>query len=141
MQKGESDLLGMDDKAFMNPEKSAADLLRLFADKTRGTFPKRLDDIEFKEFEEVFAMKKEPGKLPGPETLRIIQAMGRFWMATRALKDGFGYNADGVKLGDADKIIFWYRPEGAAQYRAVYGDLHAADVAADKIPAKKTPRG
>jgi outer membrane lipoprotein-sorting protein len=141
VQKGESDLLGMDDKAFMNPEKAAADLLRLFADKTRGTFPKRLDDIEFKEFEEVFAMKKEPGKLPGPETLRIIQAMGRFWMATHALKDGFGYNADGVKLGDADKMIFWYRPEGAAQYRAVYGDLHAGDVTADKIPAKKTPGG
>jgi hypothetical protein len=29
-----------------------------------------------------------------------------------------------------------YRPEGATQYRALYGDLHAADVSEDKLPEK-----
>ena len=60
-------------------------------------------------------------------------------MATRSLKDGFGYRSEGVKLGDADKILFWYRPDGGAQYRALYGDLHAADVPADKLPEKPKP--
>ena len=29
------------------------------------------------------------------------------------LKDQYGYKPDGVKLGDARTIIFWYKPEGA----------------------------
>jgi hypothetical protein len=60
-------------------------------------------------------------------------------IATRSLKAGFGYRADGVKLGDADKILFWYRPDGAASYRALYGDLHAGDVSEDKLPEKPKP--
>ena len=60
-------------------------------------------------------------------------------MASRNLNGGFGYKSDGVKLGDADKILFWYRPEGATQYRALYGDLHAADVTEDKLPEKPKP--
>jgi hypothetical protein len=60
-------------------------------------------------------------------------------MATRSLKEKFGYRSDGVKLGDADKILFWYRPDGAAGYRALFGDLHADDVTADKLPEKPKP--
>jgi hypothetical protein len=44
-----------------------------------------------------------------------------------------------VKLGDADKIIFWYKPEGETKYRAVYGDLHVGDVSADQLPGKPKP--
>jgi hypothetical protein len=60
-------------------------------------------------------------------------------MARQSLKDGFGYRPDGVKLGDADKILFWYRPDGATSYRALYGDLHGAAVSADKLPEKPKP--
>ena len=60
-------------------------------------------------------------------------------MATRTLKGGFGYRSDGVKLGDADKILFWYRPEGAADYRVIYGDLHVSDVTEDRLPEKPKP--
>ena len=49
-------------------------------------------------------------------------------------KGEYGYKADGVKLGDADKIIFWYKPKDAAKYRALFGDLHAADVDAGQLP-------
>ncbi len=111
--RGGSDLLGMDDKTFLNPEKAAEALLRGFAEKTGGVFPKRIDDFEL---------------------LKIAQSITRFMMATRELKGGFGYNSEGVKLGDADKILFWYRPEGAANYRALYGDFHASDVTEDKLP-------
>ena len=47
-----------------------------------------------------------------------------------------GYKPDGVKFGDRDKIIFWYRPDKAEKYRAVFGDLHVADVSADQLPEK-----
>ena len=37
---------------------------------------------------------------------------------------------------DAGTIVFWFKPKGADLYRAVYGDLHGADVTADKLPEK-----
>jgi outer membrane lipoprotein-sorting protein len=132
LRKAASDALGMDEKTFLNPEKSAEGLLRNFAEKTGGAFPKRLDDLT--EFDERFPKKK--GGIPDPEALKVAQSVSRFMMATKPLKGGFGYRPDGVKLGDADKILFWYRPEGAAKYRALYGDLHVADVTEDKLPEK-----
>lgn len=41
--------------------------------------------------------------------------------------------------GDAAKIVFWYKPEGSDKYRALFGDLHAADVTADQLPEKPKP--
>jgi outer membrane lipoprotein-sorting protein len=135
LRKAESDALGMGDKTFLNLEKAAEGLLRNFAARTGGTFPKRIDD--FNEFDKEFP--KKVGVLPDAEMFRAVQSLIRFTLATRNLKGGFGYKSDGVKLGDADKILFWYRPEGAAHYRAIYGDLHAADVTEDKLPEKPQP--
>ena len=98
-------------------------------------FPRTRD---FSDFDKVFP-KKKVGELPDAETLRAVQSLTRVLMATKNLKGGFGYKSDGVKLGDADKILFWYRPEGATQFRALYGDLHAADVTEDKLPEKPKP--
>jgi hypothetical protein len=52
----------------------------------------------------------------------------------------YGYRPEGVKLGDAGKILFWFRRSGSDGYRAIYGDLHAADVAADQLPQQTGPR-
>ena len=92
-------------------------------------------------FQEAFlaAWEKKVGELPDAETLRVVQSLTRVLMATKNLKGGYGYKSDGVKLGDADKILVWYRPEGSTQYRALYGDLHAADVTEDKLPEKPKP--
>ncbi len=137
VRKAESNALEMDEKTFLNPEKATLALLRLFADKTGGTFPSRLDDLT--EFDKVFPKKQKLGELPDAKTLAELLTVGRFMMAIRPLKGGFGYRSEGVKLGDADKVLFWYRPDRAADYRAIYGDLHAADVAEDKLPEKPKP--
>jgi hypothetical protein len=65
--------------------------------------------------------------------------MARVAAFTHDPKSRFGYKADGVKLGDVNKIVFWHQPEGAAKYRAVYGDLHVGDVSADQLPEKPKP--
>ena len=97
----------------------------------------QLDD--FSDFDKVFP-KKKVGELPDAETLRAVQSLTRVLMATKNLKGGYGYKSDGVKLGDADKILFWYRPErGQPNFAALYGDLHAADVTEDKLPEKPKP--
>jgi hypothetical protein len=44
------------------------------------------------------------------------------------------YAGKGVKLGDADTAIFWYRPEDSKTYRVIYGDLSVKDIAPENLP-------
>jgi hypothetical protein len=48
--------------------------------------------------------------------------------------DDWSYVGAGIKLGDASKPVFWYRPQGAENYRVIYGDLSVKDVAAENLP-------
>ena len=49
-------------------------------------------------------------------------------------KDSFRYIGKGVKLGDADRIICWYKLKNSGQYRAVYGDLQVKDIEPKDLP-------
>jgi hypothetical protein len=44
------------------------------------------------------------------------------------------YAGAGVKLGDAEKAIFWYQPKGSPMCRVIYGDLSVKDVAPEDLP-------
>jgi hypothetical protein len=44
------------------------------------------------------------------------------------------YAGEGVKLGDAGKAIFWYRPKGSDTYRVIYADLSVKDVVPENLP-------
>jgi hypothetical protein len=44
------------------------------------------------------------------------------------------YVGDGVRLGEAETVILWYRPEGTSFYRVVYGDLSVKDVTPENLP-------
>jgi len=44
------------------------------------------------------------------------------------------YAGKGVKLGESDKVIFWYRPKDSQTYRVIYGDLSVKDVKPEDLP-------
>jgi len=44
------------------------------------------------------------------------------------------YAGKGVKIGDANTAIFWYRPAGSATYHVIYGDLSVEDVNENELP-------
>jgi len=48
--------------------------------------------------------------------------------------DEWKYVGAGVTLGDASKAVFWYRPQGSATCRVIYGDLSVKDVALEDLP-------
>jgi outer membrane lipoprotein-sorting protein len=128
---------------FARPEVAVISLLRLYAEHYNGTFPKRLDDLEFfKELDAIYPKPKDAAKTSftktDPKVMDLIMSLTRVLSLRHELK-GFGYKADGVKLGDADRIVFWYKPEGSEKYRVVYGDLHVGDVGADQLPEKPKP--
>jgi hypothetical protein len=44
------------------------------------------------------------------------------------------YAGKGVKFGDADTAIFWYRPVNSKTYRVIYGNLSIKDVKPEDLP-------
>jgi outer membrane lipoprotein-sorting protein len=128
---------------FDKPEAAVVRVLRAFAEHNGGAFPTRLDNINgYKSLEPAFPKAKQ-GEKPSianldPKALELAMALGRVMVLRNELK-GYGYKAEGAKLGDAGKIVFWYKPEGSEKYRAVFGDLHVGDVAADALPEQPKP--
>jgi len=60
-------------------------------------------------------------------------SLGKGMLFHMGLKDRH-YAGSGVKVGDADKAVFWYQPEGSQTYRVIYGDLSVKDVVAGDLP-------
>ena len=116
---------------FAPPEEVVARVLKLYAAKFDGKLPPRLDDLAT--FEKVYPVT-EPGQALKPELTQAVQDVVRVAMLKLELAGGYGYRPEGVKPGDADTIIFWYKPAGKATYRAVYGDLRVGDLEAGKVP-------
>jgi outer membrane lipoprotein-sorting protein len=44
------------------------------------------------------------------------------------------YRGKGVRLGETETPIFWYRPKGSETYRVIYGDLHVENVYPEDLP-------
>lgn len=61
----------------------------------------------------------------GPEDLFITD---------HSIPGSYRYIGKGVKLGDKDRIICWYRLKTTGQYRAVYGDLTVKDIDPKDLP-------
>lgn len=126
---------------FDAPEAAVVRVLRTFAEHSAGAFPARLDDVNaFKSLDAAFPKDRKniTAAQLDPKSMELAMSLGRV-MGLRNEVKGYGYKADGVKLGDAGKVVFWYRPEGSDKYRAVYGDLHVGEVAADALPEPPKP--
>jgi hypothetical protein len=44
------------------------------------------------------------------------------------------YRGKGVRLGETETPIFWYRPNESEAYRVIYGDLHVENVEPEDLP-------
>jgi hypothetical protein len=115
-------------------EQALVNLLRVYAEKSGGVFPPKPLDREA--FQKQFPAEKFKDAAD-PQLIRVVQSLAASHAFLQfELKSNYGYKAEDVKLGDADKVLFWYRKKGAEKYRAIFGDLHADDVTADRLPEK-----
>lgn len=78
------------------------------------------------------------GKLKGEawEKPDVAQNMlnSLLFVANLPKESNWRYAGNGVKLGIADKPIFWYLPSGSSKYRVIYGDLNVKDVNEANLP-------
>jgi outer membrane lipoprotein-sorting protein len=123
--------LATGDKDDGSPEMAITILLRAYAEKSGGSFPKRIDDWGAL----AEGLKPKPDEAVQATAMRTANLVARAAVLLYIGKDAYGYRAERVKLGDADKILFWYKPPGKPNFRVVYGDLHVKDATEDQLPA------
>jgi outer membrane lipoprotein-sorting protein len=113
-------------------------VLRLWAEHLLGgSFPQSLTVGDLMSLTPQMGEKIGQLNIPDEEKTQLGMTMGRGFVFFQQL-DPYGidwhYAGSGVKLGEADKAIFWYQPKGSATYRVIYGDLSAKDVAPENLP-------
>jgi outer membrane lipoprotein-sorting protein len=118
-------------------EEAVVNVLRTYAEHAGGRFPPGLDD--WVGYAKVLPADKFDGAT-NPRVVALVQDMAQMNALILECKGDHGYRPAGAKLGDARKIVFWFRRKGAAQYRAIYGDLHAADVNAEHLSDQQRSR-
>jgi hypothetical protein len=111
--------------------------LRMMAEMFNdGQFPDGVAVEDYLKQAGSITKKFEAMKLSDEDQMALGKKMQQFLLFTRFFK-GEGkwyYRGKGVKLGEADKAIFWYRPKDSKTYRVIYGDLRVEDVAPENLP-------
>jgi hypothetical protein len=104
-----------------------------------GLFPPSLHTTKIAEavMEMARTGKLIPDQEDEPDKIRRdAQQATRGMMFVMQMKPGsdWHYAGEGVKLGDADTAIFWYKPEGSQTYQVIYGDLSIKELAESDLP-------
>ncbi|MBA7688505.1 hypothetical protein ES703_96988 [subsurface metagenome] len=115
-------------------EQDLVECLRIWAELLLdGKFPEAIGMTELMNLLPQIEAKLAESVASPEEGTQKGMTLAKGMLFIMGLKDQH-YAGKGVKLGDADKAIFWYRPEGSETYRVIYGDLSVKDVAQENLP-------
>jgi outer membrane lipoprotein-sorting protein len=118
----------------MDVEQNVKTLLGYYSAHSDGKFPASLTDLS--DVSKMVAGGMKDGRIDD-DSQKVLSAAGALMGTLFSMKQGidYDYTPQGVKFGDADKRILWYRKRDTQTYRAMYGDLHAADINLLDLPA------
>jgi outer membrane lipoprotein-sorting protein len=118
-------------------EQDFIESLRIWAEVIlEGTFPEVIGTANAMKAVPLLGEKLGQMNLPEDEATQLGMSFGRGMLFHQILETQgrWQYTGGGVQLGNADKVIFRYQPEGSETWRVVYGDLRVEDVPSDKLP-------
>jgi hypothetical protein len=105
---------------------------------TDNTFPPTLNPMEMQKVSMEMEQRGEFGKGETTDQQRKQDAMtiyrGIMFLTQLPTDSNWRYAGEGVKFGNADTAIFWYRPQGSDSYRVIYSDLSVKNVASENLP-------
>ena len=116
-------------------EQDLIESLRIWAEVILdGVFPRDISTEVY--VDDVNKNRKKFAKLQQEEKLKLALKLGPGFIFFNLLKaeNDWHYVGNGVKLGDAESEVCWYRPDGSETYRVIYGDLSVKDVAPENLP-------
>jgi len=130
LQETKIDLTGATEDDFIDGLRTWAEVLR------DGSFPDTVGTQSAMKQVPALGMKLGSQGLSQEEATKRAMAFARGMLFLQQLevKGKWHYAGKGVKLGDTEKVIFWYQPKGSKTYRVVYGDLTVKDVAPEDLP-------
>lgn len=102
-----------------------------------GNFPENLNLEDLMNLTPQLGEKIDKLDISEQEKMQLGMTFGRgcvFFQQMGPNGVDWHYAGGGVKLGEADKAVFWYQPKGSQTYRVIYGDLSVEDVEADELP-------
>ncbi|MDH4238029.1 MAG: hypothetical protein OEW48_00560 [Phycisphaerae bacterium] len=101
-----------------------------------GKFPDAIGTERYMKQMPLIGEKLAQSGLSKDEAEKLAMALprGMFFLQLLEIDDKYHYAGKGVKLGEADKAIFWYRPKEAEKYRVIYGDLSVKEVSKENLP-------
>jgi outer membrane lipoprotein-sorting protein len=114
--------------AMNDIEEAVVEVLRSYAAANGGAFPDKLLDMQ----------SSVMMQIQGTGDPQLVQKVGTLTNLLTSHPGGYGYAGRGVTLGEKSRIVFWYQPENARTYRAVYGDLRVANVTEAQLPADQS---
>jgi hypothetical protein len=123
-------------------EQDVIDYLNIAAEYNKKTFP---DQVVFS-FDNFQSLQTWGDPLKTVFDRMFTEAQQRFldygpgapvnpFIRNSTEENTFRYLGKGVKLGDQDHVVCWYRPKGASHYRVVYGDLTVKDLPPEELGA------
>ena len=129
-QQMDLDLLGATEQDFIEGLRLRAEIIG------DGWFPEDVSVEAYIKQAPLIGQKIEQLKLTEQQQLDLGKKLAQHLLFIRFFKgDGpWHYAGKGVRLGDKDKAIFWYRPKGSQTYRVIYGDLTVKDVLPENLP-------
>ena len=131
-------------------EKEMIDFLGILADYNDKTFPERsafagvfsdgrtVKSMEKPKEDRTSVEQKFAETLQHYVKMSLPDPIGDFRVHS-TVENSFRYLGKGVRLGDAESIVCWYKLNGAKTYRVVYGDLSIKDVPPEDLPLRVEP--
>ena len=140
-------------------EKEMIDYLGILAEFNDKMFPDQAFPMPFNLMAKINRALKKPWKDQTAAERKLLDTDMRYswrfgtvtnapilvffaWDPESTVENSFRYLGKGVKLGDKDRIVCWYKLKGAKDpntCRAVYGDLSVKDVAPEALPLPVAP--
>jgi len=119
------------------------DMFKAWVQIRDGTFPDAINPALFatdtqkhaKKLEDAGTSSKESHVLFGRMAKTVSNRLVGVIMLMQS-NETFCYRGKGVKLGDKETAVLWYKPEGKDKYVVMFGDLHVEQVLKKDLPPK-----
>jgi outer membrane lipoprotein-sorting protein len=123
--------------------KDIADMFKAWTQLRSGTFPETINPVVFVEDAKAHAQKlKDAGDTP-KELNALMKSLSQQIVSVMMLmqsNETLHYQGKGVKLGDKDTAILWYKPEGKDKYVVMFGDLSVKRMLETELPKSSTEK-
>ena len=116
-------------------EQNLIEALRIYAEIIlEGFFPNEFIGQEY--MDDVMKNREKWSQYSQEQKLEFGLKLLRGYTFIQLLKDenDWNYVGKGVKFGDEESPVCWYRPTDSETYRVIYGDLSVKDVAPEDLP-------